>query len=263
MRRVFQVLTCLVLAGARADAQSLNLDYGDAAGTPPPQYAGAGLPGVWNSLTAGPNVSQPLVDLTGQSTAATVHHDVTLPMGIDDPQTGGFDETLLDDGLPGIGDVAVTICFEGLLDGSYELTTYAWTPTVPADSTLIIVNDDYETGRVAGGPWPGGLQEPITHVRHHAQVADGFMTITVVGGYWGASGFLNGIQLVRIDPANFDPADLDQDGAVTFSDLLILISQWSTPGHGCNGIMQCIGDLNGDHMIDFSDLLILIGAWTG
>lgn len=50
------------------------------------------------------------------------------------------------------------------------------------------------------------------------------------------------------------PADLNNDGSVDVSDLLMLFAAWgSNPGHAA--------DLNGDGSVDVSDLLLLFGAW--
>ena len=50
--------------------------------------------------------------------------------------------------------------------------------------------------------------------------------------------------------------DLNGDGVVNFSDLVMLLSGWGD----CGG--QCPADLDGDGDIDFSDLLILLNNWS-
>jgi len=50
------------------------------------------------------------------------------------------------------------------------------------------------------------------------------------------------------------PGDLNDDGVVNVSDLLILLGAWGD----CSG---CDADLNGDGVVNVSDLLILLGAW--
>ncbi len=52
-------------------------------------------------------------------------------------------------------------------------------------------------------------------------------------------------------------ADLNCDGVVDVSDLLILLATWGT----CPSGEDCQGDLNGDGVVDVSDLLILLGDW--
>lgn len=49
--------------------------------------------------------------------------------------------------------------------------------------------------------------------------------------------------------------DLNDDGAVDVSDLLILLAAWGPCGK------DCPGDLNGDGSVDVSDLLILLANW--
>lgn len=50
------------------------------------------------------------------------------------------------------------------------------------------------------------------------------------------------------------PADLNGDGVIDVSDLLLLLAAWGDdPGQGA--------DLNGDCVVDVSDLLMLLSAW--
>jgi len=53
------------------------------------------------------------------------------------------------------------------------------------------------------------------------------------------------------------PGDLNGDGVVNVSDLLILLGNWGE----CPGTAECVGDLNDDGVVNVSDLLILLGAW--
>lgn len=54
-----------------------------------------------------------------------------------------------------------------------------------------------------------------------------------------------------------DPADLNGDGVVDFSDLLILLSNWGA----CADPGDCASDLSGDGIVDFTDLLVLLSSW--
>ena len=69
MRRMIFVVLPVALAPAVVFAQSVNIDYGDGSGAPTADYAAAGLPGVWNALTRGPDIPQPLVALNGRAVA--------------------------------------------------------------------------------------------------------------------------------------------------------------------------------------------------
>ena len=67
---------------------------------------------------------------------------------------------------------------------------------------------------------------------------------------------VDGVTLSQIDcddPGVF--GDLDGDGIVAFSDLLVLLAGWGD----CVG---CPADLDGNGVVDFSDLLALLAAWT-
>ena len=55
------------------------------------------------------------------------------------------------------------------------------------------------------------------------------------------------------DPNNC-PTDINGDGVVSVSDILILIEQWGS----CGG---CTGDINSDGTVDISDLLEIVAAW--
>ncbi|MHC5114279.1 MAG: hypothetical protein ACYTGP_07615 [Planctomycetota bacterium] len=51
------------------------------------------------------------------------------------------------------------------------------------------------------------------------------------------------------------PADLNDDGTVSFADVLALIAAWGA----CE--TPCAEDLNGDAQVDFADVLLVIAAW--
>jgi plastocyanin len=51
--------------------------------------------------------------------------------------------------------------------------------------------------------------------------------------------------------------DLNSDGIVNVSDLLILLSNWGA----CAELGPCPADLNGDGVVNVSDLLILLANW--
>ena len=123
------VLACLLSPASLG--QSMNVDYG--AGGPPADYGAAGLPGTWNVVTGGPHEAQALVNLMGEPTAATISHDGGAPFLLNDQATMGNDERLLDDGLGDMGDVVVTLELDGLMNGTYQLIVYGWTPTMPTD----------------------------------------------------------------------------------------------------------------------------------
>jgi len=250
MRRLVLLNVAVGLMSASVSGQSINIDHQDLSGAPGPQYAAAGLPGVWNSVTAGPGTPQLLVDLKGRPVAVTVTHDIGFTLASDDPATFGDDQGLMDDGLGDMGDVQMTVWFDGLVDGTYQIITYAWTPAGPNDMTLVTVDSDLLSARITGGPWPGALEDGVTHVIHEVEVTGGTLAIGVVGGYWGASGFLNGVQLRRLTPA-----DLDDDGIVGINDFLDMLALWGPCPE------PCPPDIDADGEVGINDVLILLGSW--
>jgi hypothetical protein len=51
------------------------------------------------------------------------------------------------------------------------------------------------------------------------------------------------------------PGDLDGDGRVNGSDLLIVLSWW--------GSDDALADVDGNGFVDGGDILVILGAWTG
>lgn len=75
-----------------------------------------------------------------------------------------------------------------------------------------------------------------------------------VGGANGAQG--EGLLTISCGPppVEFCPEDINEDGVVDVSDLLLLFSAWGV----CPG---CAADINDDGVVDVSDLLALFAAW--
>jgi hypothetical protein len=69
---------------------------------------------------------------------------------------------------------------------------------------------------------------------------------TLVGGFWAGG--------AAADPGPTCTGDLNGDGVVNVSDLLILFDSWGS----CPG---CPADFNGDGVVNVSDLLILFDNW--
>lgn len=63
------------------------------------------------------------------------------------------------------------------------------------------------------------------------------------------------LAIVPADATPQIPGDLNGDGVVNVSDMLLLLAAWGQ----CDG--DCPADLNGDGVVDVSDLLILLSNW--
>ncbi len=66
---------------------------------------------------------------------------------------------------------------------------------------------------------------------------------------------MDGVQLLSIDCGVL--GDIDGDGVVGVSDLLILLGEWGP----CADCDNCVADLDEDCTVGEKDLLILLGNW--
>ena len=253
--RSFVTASCAAgLFAAAASAQSLNIDFGDGAGTPADDYAGAALPGVWNAVTAPPFVVAPLVDLAGSPLDATLVWGGGAYFSATEPAADPPHNPLMDDGVGGAGDVMSLIQFSGLQPGNYEITVYGFNAINPRELTSVILGD-FGDFSVIGGEWPGSLIEGVVYTVLQWDVSpSGVLEIGYVGGVWGHDGVVNGIQLRRIVTG-----DLNGDGSVGVPDLLLLLNMWGPCGECTSG--GCPADLDGDCNIGVDDLLILLANW--
>lgn len=233
-----------------ASGQSINIDYGQVSGSPEDVYGGAGALGVWNGLFGFNTFPKSLVDLRGRTTDVTITLNNSGTFSFDDANTTGNDQALLDDGILGGGDVLLNVTIEGLRNATYEVITYAWTPTMPDDQTFLLYEDLGHFFQITGGPWPGGLQPPVTHDVQQLVVLNGSISISFRGSEFGDLGFLNGMQFKRLSPADFN-----DDGIVDSLDLLDVIGNWGA----CDP--SCPGNTNGDFVIDALDYLAVIAEW--
>ena len=264
--------TGLVLAGAAATlgatgpstpapSDAYSLDLGAGAGRPVDGYVGAGdRAGVWQeiaALTGG--VPVPLDGITGAPSSATLTVAVTrTAFTVDNPDTMRDDAALMDDGLNlgGTAGAPETFVFQGLLDGRYRVTSYAWAPDSANFLTEVTVVGADEPPQEIGGAWPGTFVEGITHAVHTVDVEDGTLTIEtrVTLGF----GTLNGVQLDRIELPPCAADFVAPFGDVDVDDLLFVINSWNctTPPDACEAdIVAPFG------VVDSDDLLAVINGW--
>lgn len=254
MKAVVVRLCCAVFCCAALPAlgQSVNIDFGDGAGTPSDDYAAAGLPGVWNSLNGSSAAPQPLVGLDGAPIDArvTVLFSDLSEHHVDDPGTSGNHERLLDDYVIGGTDVPALLLLEGLWSNTYEVITYAWNPACPpipfppgCATTLVGTGGCLLNAQVIGGVWAGQLEFGVTHASVVVTVTDGTLLICTLGGAnW--SGAINGIQLV------IGPSDCNANGMTDALD----IATGTSEDCNDNGVPdECDADSDGDGTIDACD----------
>jgi hypothetical protein len=171
----------LVLAGAcalpsLAPAQSFNVDFGPSGSVPPPGFAAAGIPGVWNAVgVLAPAVRQALVDVNGQSQGVNIYMiGGTAMLDVEDPLTLGDDGALLDDMLIGFNNpIDVCVWIENLVNGEYEVITYAITPNEATRDSRVTVDFSPVGPTFVGGAFAGGYATELTHARHTVTVTNG------------------------------------------------------------------------------------------
>ncbi|HTF87151.1 MAG TPA: hypothetical protein VK843_01995 [Planctomycetota bacterium] len=182
-------LVISILAPSAA-AQRFNIDIGSFNAVPSPSYgAAAGTSGTWNQLTS--NTPTPLIDTGGAFTAVMLTGTSTnnYAFGFNNAGTLGDDELLMDD----CHDGALALDFSGLINGDYDVYTYAWAPDSSTYRTDVAVTGSVNPLQTIGGTWPGGFSQGITHAKHRVSVTAGTIHIDCTL----ASGFVsvNGVQL--------------------------------------------------------------------
>ena len=204
----------LFLAAGRASSQSFNIDVGQLGSQPPPAYAAAGLPGVWNSVradhvtpfTTGPTPQDVmLVDINGIQTGVGFHQYGGMDLvTTNDPSVTGDDAVLMNDYLA-THSLTLESCMylNGLQNGTYELTVYAWMPNSPGTDQQ--VRYDFHPGAtLVGGAWPGSHVEGVTYARNVFDVTNGNIGLHVgipSGGTTFPGAAFNGWQVRKLEPA--------------------------------------------------------------
>jgi len=195
-----------------AQAQSFNIDFGEPGAGPPATYGAAGLAGVWNSIRGEhttPSQSPqphdyPLVDLNGDLTGVGLHQfGGTDLIWEPDPSVTGDDAILLYDAIITYS-MGLQSCLyiNGLENGTYEITTYAWRQNHP-ELMSDVHHDTNPEHQTIGGAWPGQHEFEITYARHEVEVFNGFLgphAGLAPGSNPATGGPLNGIQLRLLTP---------------------------------------------------------------
>jgi hypothetical protein len=200
-------------------AQSLNIDFGTPDTIPAHTYAAAARPGTWNSYESLPtNVRFAMVNRYGQAINARIYNNGgTAMLSHDIPGTTGGDAALMDDMLLSFNNpVDACIWVEGLLGGTYQVTTYALTPDDSFRLCRVRVDFASPGPIMVGGVWPGSHAQPTTYARHTVTIGNAG-TIGLHSGLFGGNiqSGINGIQIVRL--ADCD-ADWNTTGTVNSQD---------------------------------------------
>ena len=145
----------------------------------------------------------------------------------------------------------VWFSYEACASGSMTVSTC---DLVDFDTDLVVYEGDCSSMTQIScngdGDGCGGYSSILT-----TNVTEGNMYMIRVGG-WGSSSIGSGELLIDgpVGDCAGEPCDGDvnEDGSVSVSDLLLVIDQWGGSGPA---------DINGDGVVDVSDILALVGNW--
>lgn len=261
----FFLLAALLTLAGPSFAQSLNVDVGDttSVGIPSNAYgAAAGQPGHWNAVSGGYPYQFTLNDLAGVPTSvmtnASNNGTGSGDFFFNNSLTSGDDEKLMDDLEDvGGGTSATTWTFSGLLDGAYDVYTYAWGPDNSTFVSSVTPNGSSDTQNV-GGIWPGGHAMGTTYALHCVTVSGGSDVVIVVQAVSGF-GSVNGFQFKM--KAQACPPDVP---GTPYCDCTSTSPCGNTgaPGNGCaNGSNPNGANLAGSGIADVTaDTVVLHGT---
>lgn len=162
-----------------------------------------------------------------------------------------YNDDQCSDSLLGVMSRDVWFRYEACASGSMTVSTC---DIVDFDTDIVVYQGDCEnmTQVACNGDTSGcsGYSSILT-----MEVYDGSSYLIRVGG-WGANSMGGGNLL--IDGPEGDcvipcTGDINNDGSVAVSDLLLVIDQWGQAGGSA--------DVNGDGIVDVSDLLAIVGNW--
>ncbi len=200
MRVLSTAFACLTFAAA-SQAQSFNVDVGDNLilfPVPQSNYVGAANQGgVWNSSKF--PYSHVLVRLNGNPSSVATSSNSTSSYNYFPSSLTGDDYNFMVDiqNLPFIGG-PWTWNFSGLLNGNYQLYTYAWAPENNGFQTSVDVPGSVDPAQSVGGFWFGSPHVlGVTYARHNVTVTNGTLQV-VVEGLNTHDGSVNGFQLVQL-----------------------------------------------------------------
>ena len=208
MRNLALTVAAALAIASSASAQIINVDFntgvaGDQANPGPvPGFAAAGAASCWNLATGTTQVAFPALQTGLGCTPTGVSMSRSSALGgnfaFNNAGTAGNDALLLDDGqdLSAVTG-ALTVTFNGLANGPYDVYVYAWAPDVPTADFTTVTIDGLAAQNVGGAAFAGSYVQGQHYAKGTVNIAGGSLTITADGAV-GSFGTLNGIQLVPV-----------------------------------------------------------------
>jgi hypothetical protein len=200
-----------------ADAQSFNVDFGPPGSEPAAGFGAAGIPGVWNSVAVlPPGQRQALVDVQGNAGIVNIYMiGGTAMLETDDPATSGDHQALLDDMLIGFNNpIDVCVWIENLVNGEYEVVTYAITPNDPGRESRVTVDFSAIGPTFVGGTFAGDYAPELTHARHTVTVTTGKIGLHSGLQQSNTQSGINAVQVRPLPALGVDPGPLARPRAI-------------------------------------------------
>ena len=148
------------------------------------------------------------------------------------------------------------LAFDIEVDASDNVYVTGQTSSFGASNDLLVLQYDAASGAVVGEGVVGGeVNEIAKGLRMALDSEQNLVVVGVVGDGCCLAGDL--LTLKYPSQAMSDPGDIDGDGQVGTSDLLLLLGQWGA----CPPMGECSADLNGDGSVGTADLLSLLANW--
>jgi len=229
MRSIPRTIFALAVLSPLSTAQRYNADFGSGVLPSAAFGAAAGQTGTW-SFVGAPTASPPwtLTDVTPGSSNLTNLYGSTFsggpqPASGDFPGTMGQDALLLDDYVWYPNGQPWTFFVAPLQPGTYDVYTYAHTPT---GSVGISVNGSPVA--TVTGAWPGTYVAGVTHALHTVTVDEG-LDFSIQG-----SAIVSGVQIVR--------RDTPYSGFCFGTSSACPCGNFGTLGRGCNNSIGTSGN---------------------
>jgi|CXWL01.1.fsa_nt_gi hypothetical protein len=208
INRILLSLAIAVLSTS-SFAQSFSVDMNSTFASPPlgggipdPSFGGAaGVPGVWNRISAADFGTNLLLGLDGNLTTVSL----IGPSGgggagaFIQQNTGNWAALLNDAREVGIAGSVLNFRIEGLTNGTYRLFSYVASINLPYSTNLakVSVVQASTAPQFTSGDMPGNqFVQGVTHTVHDLIVTNGTVNVSIETMVYGS--YFNGLQLVAV-----------------------------------------------------------------
>ncbi len=261
MYRICFSILAAALTVTECIAQEINVDFGtEVTGAITSDFAAAGQGGFWNSVGLNPSgirTKYSLQDTNDIATDVSLQVAGTTTLVKSASRFGNDARRLLLDGVQAEAGGSVTVEFNGLEPGFYEVIVYGMSGDRRNQDSSLEVSIQHSPPIRITGRFDNEFEQGESHELFEGVVHDGSLTVDV-RAFNRRTIILSGIQIHRVTiHARQLTGDLTGDSVVNTDDIDEFMTVWED-GHGCDGRGSCPADLTGDAEIDVFDLLELL-----